>query len=235
MLACRRTRTDSPAQPEPQPVESPRISTPGTFTPGAFALMPEGVDGWTELRYWDLPEYVDIRNSPGWHTGLQRGSYYWLDPSSQPWDLPAIRPCRDCGQKACTWRNIFKGQELNPREGPCSTSRLLSARLDGFPHWHSQEAKIYFFDSFGTCNGRTGANRILVRADAFGRMEFRSPLHCCGKGQRCQGEEVCVSMECPQLSIFAAASSRIHVCPSTSLPRRRGKSCASYSRFASRR
>ena len=55
---------------------APRISTPGTFTPGAFAVMPEGVDGWTELRHWDLPEYVDIRNLPGWHTGLQRGFYY---------------------------------------------------------------------------------------------------------------------------------------------------------------
>ena len=200
---------------------APRISTPGAFTPGAFALMPEGVDGWTELRYWDLPEYVGIRNSPGWHTGLQRGSYYWLDRSSQPWDLPAIRPCRDCGQKACTWRNICKGQELNPREGRCSTSRLLSARFDGFPHWHSQEAKIYFFDSFGTCNGRTGANRILVRADAFGRMEFRSPLHCCGKGQRCQGEEVCVSMECPPVVYFRCSfisHSRLpkHISASTS-------------------
>ena len=183
--------------------------------------MPEGVDGWTELRYWDLPEYVDIRNSPGWHTGLQRGSYYWLDRSSQPWDLPAIRPCRDCGQKACTWRNICKGQELNPREGRCSTSRLLSARLDGFPHWHPQEANIYFFDSPGTCNGRTGANRILVRADAFGRMEFRSPLHCCGKGQRCQGEEVCVSMECPPVVYFRCSfisHSRLpkHISASTS-------------------
>ena len=52
--------------------------------------------------------------------------------------------------------------------------------------------KIYFIDSSGTCH-----DPILVRADAFGRMQFQSPLHCCSMGQRCQGEEVSVLAECP--------------------------------------
>ena len=212
---------------------------PRTSTPGAFAGMAEDVDGfassagWTEPRPWaralpagwadcralpagwtdsePLPELEDVDNSPGWHRGLQPRSYYSLDPRSRPWDVPGTHPCPDCGLKACAWRKAFKGHEFNPREGPCSTSTLISVRLDGFPHWHSQEVKIYFLDSIGTCNSYTGANTIIVRADAFGRMCFHSPLHCC-MGQPCEGEKVCVLMECPpdsdnlvQLSTFTYA------------------------------
>ena len=109
-----------------------------------------------------------------------------------------IQVCRECGRRECTWLKRFKEHSLDPRQGSCSGSTRIDAKLHGFPHWHLREVKIYFIDSFGSCHGESNTSR--ARVDAEGWMHFSTPPHYCmarGWTSRCPGDEVFVQAEYP--------------------------------------